>query len=158
MKIGVVIVTYNRLEKLKIALESYEKQKVKPKYILVVNNNSNDGTKEYLEQWKEKNNDIEKFLSLVNESGNSSCELLQNLYSNKNPLNQEIPLAIAMSKKILKGKGAVRVHGGGFAGTIQAFVPNELVKQYKTSIEEIFGKDTCLELNIRPLGGVEIKK
>ena len=105
-----------------------------------------------------KSNDIEKFLSLVNESGNSSCELLQNLYSNKNPLNQEIPLAIAMSKKILKGKGAVRVHGGGFAGTIQAFVPNELVKQYKTSIEEIFGKDTCLELNIRPLGGVEIKK
>ena len=105
-----------------------------------------------------KSNDIEKFLSLVNESGNSSCELLQNLYSNKNPLNQEIPLAIAMSKKILKGKGAVRVHGGGFAGTIQAFVPNELVKQYKTSIEEIFGKDSCLELNIRPVGGIEIKK
>ena len=84
--------------------------------------------------------------------------MLQNLYSNKNPLNQEIPLAIAMSKKILKGKGAVRVHGGGFAGTIQAFVPHELVSQYKRTIEEIFGKDTCLELNIRPLGGVEIKK
>ena len=74
----------------------------------------------------------------------------------RNPLNQEIPLAIAMSKQILKGKGAVRVHGGGFAGTIQAFVPNELVKQYKTSIEEIFGKDSCLELNIRPVGGIEI--
>lgn len=72
MKIGVVIVTYNRLEKLKIALESYEKQKVKPKYILVVNNNSNDGTKEYLEQWKEKNNDIEKFiLNLDKNTGGS---------------------------------------------------------------------------------------
>lgn len=62
MQIGVVIVTYNRLEKLKIALASYEKQTLKPKYILVVNNNSTDGTKEYLEQWKNKKNGIEKYL------------------------------------------------------------------------------------------------
>lgn len=62
MKIGVVIVTYNRLEKLKIALASYEKQTLKPKYILVVNNNSTDGTKEYLEQWQNEKNGIEKYL------------------------------------------------------------------------------------------------
>lgn len=62
MQIGVVIVTYNRLEKLKIALASYEKQTLKPKYILVVNNNSTDGTKEYLEQWKNEKNAIEKYL------------------------------------------------------------------------------------------------
>ena len=55
MKIGVVIVTYNRLEKLKIALKSYEKQSFKPQYILVVNNNSTDGTLEYLKEWKSKN-------------------------------------------------------------------------------------------------------
>lgn len=62
MKIGVVIVTYNRLDKLKIALESYEKQTVKPKYMLVVNNNSNDGTKEFLEQWKNDSSEIEKII------------------------------------------------------------------------------------------------
>lgn len=62
MKIGVVIVTYNRLEKLKVALASYEKQTLKPKYILVVNNNSTDGTKEYLEQWQNEKNGIEKYL------------------------------------------------------------------------------------------------
>ena len=62
MKIGVVIVTYNRLDKLKIALESYEKQTVKPKYMLVVNNNSNDGTKEFLEQWANVSLGIEKII------------------------------------------------------------------------------------------------
>lgn len=105
-----------------------------------------------------KNNDMAKFLSLVNESGNSSCELLQNLYSNKNPLKQEIPLAIAISKKVLGGKGAVRVHGGGFAGTIQAFVPQNLVQKYKATMDEIFGNGSCLELNIRPVGGIKITK
>lgn len=105
-----------------------------------------------------KDKDIKRFLKLVNESGESSCALLQNLYSCKNPLNQEIPLAIAISKKILKDSGAVRVHGGGFAGTIQAFVPENLVDKYTKAMEKLFGKDSCLNLNIRPVGGVEIKK
>ena len=105
-----------------------------------------------------KAKDIELFLKLVNESGESSCSLLQNLYSCKNPLNQEIPLAITLSKKILKNSGAVRVHGGGFAGTIQAFVPETLVDKYTDAMDKLFGKGSCLKLNIRPLGGVEIKK
>ena len=104
-----------------------------------------------------KAKDIHQFLKLVNESGDSSCALLQNLYSCKNPLNQEIPLAIALSKKILKDSGAVRVHGGGFAGTIQAFVPENLVNEYTKAMEKLFGKDSCLKLNVRPVGGVEIK-
>lgn len=104
-----------------------------------------------------KNQDIERFLALANASGNSSCELLQNLYSTKQPLNQEIPLAIAMSKKILNGRGAVRVHGGGFAGTILAFVPHDLVEEYKNTMDNIFGKDACLELRIRPVGGIKIE-
>ena len=104
-----------------------------------------------------KAKDIHQFLKLVNESGDSSCALLQNLYSCKNPLNQEIPLAIALSKKILKDSGAVRVHGGGFAGTIQAFVPENLVNEYTKSMDKLFGKDSCLKLNVRPVGGVEIK-
>lgn len=62
MKIGVVIVTYNRLEKLKIALKYYEKQTVKPEYILIVNNNSTDGTNDYLEEWKNNNCNIKKFI------------------------------------------------------------------------------------------------
>ena len=84
-----------------------------------------------------KEKDIDRFLKLVNESGESSCALLQNLYSCKNPLKQEIPLAIALSKKILKDSGAVRVHGGGFAGTIQAFVPENLVDDYTKEMERL---------------------
>ena len=74
MKIGVVIVTYNRLDKLKIALESYEKQTFKPKYILVVNNNCTDGTKEYLEEWKNNSLEMEKIiLNLDKYTGGSGC-------------------------------------------------------------------------------------
>lgn len=104
-----------------------------------------------------KNKDINLFLKLVNESGESSASLLQNLYSSKTPLNQEIPLAIALSKKVLNGSGAVRVHGGGFAGTIQAFVPKNLVEKYVNSMEKIYGTDSCHKLCIRPVGGIEIK-
>ena len=104
-----------------------------------------------------KNGDFDTFLKLVNESGDSSSALLQNLYSTKHPTRQDLPLAIMVSKRILGGKGAVRVHGGGFAGTIQAFVPNELVETYSKEMEKIFGRDTCLKLTIRPVGGVEIK-
>lgn len=103
-----------------------------------------------------KNKDIDLFLRLVNESGISSGNLLQNLFSNNTPTEQAIPLAIAMSKSILGNKGAVRVHGGGFAGTIQAFVPTEMVNEYKDSIERIFGDGSCHQMKIRPVGGIEI--
>lgn len=103
-----------------------------------------------------KDKDIYLFLRLVNESGISSGNLLQNLFSNNTPTEQAIPLAIAMSKSILGNKGAVRVHGGGFAGTIQAFVPTEMVKEYKDSIERIFGDGSCHQMKIRPVGGIEI--
>ena len=104
-----------------------------------------------------KNGYFEKFLELVNESGESSASLLQNLYSVKHPTKQDLPLAIMISKKVLKGRGAVRVHGGGFAGTIQAFVPNDLVSEYVYEMEKIFGKDTCHRLTIRPVGGTEVR-
>lgn len=104
-----------------------------------------------------KHGDFETFLKLVNESGDSSSALLQNLYSTKHPTRQDLPLAIMMSKKLLNGAGAVRVHGGGFAGTIQAFVPNEMVDTYAREMEKIFGEGACLKLTIRPVGGVEFK-
>ena len=103
-----------------------------------------------------KRNDINSFLRLVNESGESSAGLLQNLYSVKTPTEQTIPLAIALSKIILQGKGAVRVHGGGFAGTIQAFVPLEKVDEYKMEMERVFGENSCYQMKIRPVGGIEI--
>ena len=100
--------------------------------------------------------DIFGFLAIVEESGMSSAKLLQNLYSPKKPLNQEIPLAIMVSEKLIWGEGVMRVHGGGFAGTIQAFVPGNKLNDYKTTMDNIFGKDSCHEIKIRPLGGVKI--
>ena len=102
--------------------------------------------------------DMAQFLTLVQESGASSAELLQNLYSASKPTAQEIPLAIAVSKRLLAGAGAVRVHGGGFAGTIQAFVPLAQVAMYTKTMEQLFGEGSCYVLRIRPVGGVEMKE
>ena len=101
-------------------------------------------------------NRFEDFIRLVNDSGNSSMNLLQNLYSCKNPCEQAIPLAIMAGKRILGGRGAVRVHGGGFAGTVQSFVPCELVNSYITEMNRIFGDNSCSVLTIRPVGSIEI--
>lgn len=100
--------------------------------------------------------DINGFLALVNQSGDSSANLLQNLYSCKNPQQQAIPLAIMLSKRVLAESGAVRVHGGGFAGTIQAFVPVDKAEEYSTAMNSLFGEGSCHILRIRPVGGIEI--
>ena len=101
--------------------------------------------------------DTEWFFELVNESGASSAELLQNLYPCADPKNQPIPLAIMLSRRFLGGSGAVRVHGGGFAGTIQAFVPSYLASDYAAEMERIFGEGSCYVLTVRPVGGYELK-
>lgn len=100
--------------------------------------------------------DIELFLKLVQESGDSSEALLQNLYSVSAPTEQAIPLGVAVSKRILEGKGAVRVHGGGFAGTIQAFVPTSRAEAYVAEMETVFGTGACYVFRIRPVGGMEV--
>lgn len=99
---------------------------------------------------------MDYFLALVRQSGESSANLLQNLYSCSQPTQQEIPLGIMLSRKLLGEKGAVRVHGGGFAGTIQAFVPVEKVNEYSQEMNRIFGDGSCYILRIRPVGGIEI--
>ena len=104
-----------------------------------------------------KSGDFESFLKLVNESGNSSYDYLQNLYSNSDVAEQGLPLAIAFTKRFLNGRGACRVHGGGFAGTIQCYIPTEILADYKKMIESVFGFGSCCVLNIRPVGGYEIK-
>ena len=104
-----------------------------------------------------KDGDFEKFLYYVNESGESSYKYLQNLYSTTAVNEQGLCLAIALTKQYLAGKGACRVHGGGFAGTIQCYIPNDRFDGYKEMIEAVFGKGACVPLLVRPVGGCEIK-
>lgn len=103
-----------------------------------------------------KKGNFDEFKSYILESGDSSYKYNQNVYSTKKPLEQPVSLALALSESVLKGKGAWRVHGGGFAGTIQAFVPNEILADYKNAMESIFGEGSCYVLIIRPVGGVEV--
>ncbi|MDO4379894.1 MAG: galactokinase family protein [Clostridia bacterium] len=102
-----------------------------------------------------KKGDFDSFKELVIESGRSSYMYNQNVYSNKAPTSQPLSLALALSEEVLKGKGAWRVHGGGFAGTIQAFVPNELLDRYIGLMSSVFGDDSCYVLSIRPVGGAQ---
>ena len=103
-----------------------------------------------------RNNQFDMFLQLVNESGISSWTCLQNVYSLKSPEEQPVALGLALSRRILSGQGACRVHGGGFAGTIQAFVPNDLVSDYVHAMESVFGKDASLCLHVRNLPSTEL--
>lgn len=105
-----------------------------------------------------KSNDFNRFLSLVNESGNSSFRYLQNVFSVSNPKEQGISLALALSERFLSGRGACRVHGGGFAGTIEVFVPSDMLDGYRTMIEAVFGNGSCYVLNIRAVGGYAFSK
>ena len=100
--------------------------------------------------------DSESFKQYIRESGFSSFMYNQNVFSVKKPQEQPVALALAVSQQVLEGRGAWRVHGGGFAGTIQAFVPLDLLEAYKSAMESVFGTGTCYVLSIRPVGGVEI--
>ena len=97
--------------------------------------------------------DFSTFLRLVNESGHSSWEYLQNVIPAGYKEHQEMGVTIAAAKHYLNGKGAVRVHGGGFAGTAQAFVPVEMLADFKKNMEAILGEGRCHVLSIRPEGG-----
>ena len=99
----------------------------------------------------------EKFLALVRESGDSSWEFLQNIYSPKNSREQGISLALALTKSFLSAScGACRVHGGGFAGTIQTYLPLESLEEYRRLMEGVFGKGSITALKIRPYGAAEL--
>ncbi len=98
-----------------------------------------------------RDGDIDTFLYLVEESGNSSFRFLQNVYPSSSPANQGLSLAIALSDEILRGDGASRVHGGGFAGTIQAYVPDNLIDRYISGMEGLFGKGCTTKIAIRKM-------
>jgi len=103
-----------------------------------------------------ESNNFKAFLSMVIASGQSSFMYNQNIYPSSDPGDQGVSLALALSDQVLNGKGAWRVHGGGFAGTIQAFVPDALVQHYIETLESVFGKDKCHALFIRPQGAIRV--
>ncbi len=99
-----------------------------------------------------REDELDAFLSLVIESGESSWKLLQNVYARAQ--EEQMALALELSRRVLGGRGAWRVHGGGFAGTIQAFVPDGLLDAYVKKLEASFGAGACTVLSIRPEGAV----
>ena len=104
-----------------------------------------------------KNKDVDAFLNLIKESGNSSWKYLQNITPAGAVKLQEVAVALALCDTYLKGQGAYRVHGGGFAGTVQAFVPLNMLETFKTTIETVLGENSCHVLNIRQQGGIRVK-
>lgn len=100
--------------------------------------------------------DFEAFLHLVQNSGESSYCLLQNVYPSSVPAEQPVSIAIAVGSAVLGGRGAIRVHGGGFGGTVQAFVPSVLLTQFRDGMEAVLGEGCCHVLQIRPIGGMTI--
>ncbi|HBI52295.1 MAG TPA: galactokinase, partial [Ruminococcaceae bacterium] len=100
--------------------------------------------------------EIRSFLNHIIESGRSSFMYLQNVYPPNDLTHQSLAVGLAISEEILSGKGAWRVHGGGFAGTIQAFVPKHLADSYRKGMDSLFGEGSCHQLRIRNAGGIEI--
>lgn len=100
--------------------------------------------------------DFDAFKELVTESGRSSYMYNQNVFTTKDVAHQGVSLALAMCEYLLKGKGAWRVHGGGFAGTVQAFVPVDMLDDFCEKIEAVFSKGSCHVLSIRPFGGIKL--
>ena len=102
------------------------------------------------------NDDIDTFLNLVKKSGNSSYKYLQNVYSNSDVKHQNVALALSLSELFLGENGVCRVHGGGFAGTIQAFVKNDAVADYQKKMNHVFGNGACSILKVRKYGGIKV--
>lgn len=105
-----------------------------------------------------KNDNWNEFLRISKESGHSSFEYLQNVYVSTSPDTQDVSVALALCQYLLKERGSFRVHGGGFAGTIQAFVPADMLEHFKDSIQASIGQGCCHVLSIRPYGGVNVLK
>ncbi len=135
------------------------KEKVGDRAVLRAIHFFNEDLRAELEKDALKADNFDEFLKLIKESGNSSFKFLQNVYSTSNVHEQGISLGIAATEQFIakSGRGACRVHGGGFAGTVQAFLPTEDIASYRNFIESIFGEGSCYVLKIRPVGGYELK-
>ena len=104
-----------------------------------------------------KNGDLDAFFAGVTSSGNSSFKFLQNVYTTKNVAEQGLSLALCITENYIDDKrSACRVHGGGFAGTIQAFIPSQYTEEYRTLMDSVFGKGACHVLSVRRAGAIEL--
>ena len=99
---------------------------------------------------------FEDFLNMIKASGDSSFKYLQNVYTNRDVQNQAVSIALAVSEYVLGNHGVCRVHGGGFAGTIQAFVKNDFVEEYRKALDAVFGEGSCHVLKVRKYGGMKV--
>ena len=100
--------------------------------------------------------EFEDFLNMIKASGDSSFKYLQNVYTNRDVQNQAVSIALAVSENVLGNHGVCRVHGGGFAGTIQAFVKNDFVEEYRKALDAVFGEGSCHVLKVRKYGGMKV--
>lgn len=116
----------------------------------------NDSDRAVAETEAVEKGDFTEFCKLNRESGRSSFMYLQNVYASSMPKSQAVSLTLALCDEILGDKGSFRVHGGGFAGTVQAFVPNDMVDEFKSKIESVLGEGMCHILSIRPVGGYRL--
>lgn len=105
-----------------------------------------------------KAGDFDRFLALVNASGRSSWMYLQNVIPAGYKSHQDLAVALALAEKLLDGRGASRVHGGGFAGTIQAFVPLEMLESFRAGMDAVLGAGSCHVLSIRSAGGILLEE
>lgn len=105
-----------------------------------------------------KRGDFDRFLELVKASGRSSWMYLQNVIPAGYKAHQDLAVALALAEKLLDGRGACRVHGGGFAGTIQAFVPLDMLEHFRGGMDAVLGAGSCLVLSIRPAGGILLEE
>ena len=103
-----------------------------------------------------RNGDFDGFLQLIKQSGYSSYMYLQNVIPAGYKEHQDVAVALALCEHYLNGRGAYRVHGGGFAGTVQAFVPFDILESFRAGIDAVLGSGACHVLSIRPQGGVEM--
>ncbi|MCM1488289.1 MAG: galactokinase [Firmicutes bacterium] len=103
-----------------------------------------------------KAKDFPAFLEYIKASGDSSYKYLQNVFTVNDIKNQALGIGLNVSDSVLNGKGACRVHGGGFAGTVQAFVPIEMLKEFMLALDTVFGNGSCHVMRIRKIGGAEV--
>ena len=103
-----------------------------------------------------RSGDFQRFLTLVRESGRSSAMYLQNIIPTGSTAAQELMVTIALCERMLEGRGAVRVHGGGFGGTAQAFVPLDMLDGFRDRVEASLGRGCCHVVRIRPAGGIRL--
>ena len=105
-----------------------------------------------------KNNDFDAFLALIKESGRSSYMYLQNVIPAGYTAHQDVALSLCLCQELLGDRGGFRVHGGGFAGTVQAFVPMDMLEDFRQGIDRVLGEGSCHVLSIRPQGGVPVER